>query len=63
MKLKEVVDRARPDILYQDVNLDQVDESTGLEFLAYYYNRAVEWGTEVVATYKCLDIFIYLYCK
>jgi alpha-L-fucosidase len=51
-KLKEVIDRARPDILYQDVNLDQVDERTGLEFLAYYYNRAAEWGTDVVATYK-----------
>jgi len=51
-KLKEVVDLARPDILYQDVNLDKLDESTGLEFLAHYYNRAAEWGAEVVATYK-----------
>ncbi|GAB3809804.1 alpha-L-fucosidase [Micromonospora zhanjiangensis] len=51
-KLKEVIDLARPDIIYQDVNLDQVDEATGLEFLAHYYNRALEWGTDVVATYK-----------
>jgi alpha-L-fucosidase len=51
-KLKEVVDLARPDIIYQDVNLDKVDESKSLEFLAYYYNRAAEWGTDVVATYK-----------
>jgi alpha-L-fucosidase len=51
-KIKEVVDRARPDILYQDVNLDKIDESAGLEFLAYYYNQAAEWGTDVVATYK-----------
>jgi alpha-L-fucosidase len=51
-KLKEVIDLARPDILWQDVNLDQVDESTGLDFLAYYYNRAAEWGADVVATYK-----------
>ena len=51
-KLKEVIDLARPDILYQDVNLDKIDESIVLEFLAYYYNRANEWGSEVVATYK-----------
>jgi alpha-L-fucosidase len=51
-KLREVVDLARPDLVYQDVNLDKIDESAGLEFLAYYYNRAAEWGAEVVATYK-----------
>jgi len=51
-KLKEVIDLARPDIIYQDVNLDKIDEPIVLEFLAYYYNRANEWGSEVVATYK-----------
>ena len=51
-RLKEVIDLARPDIIYQDVNLDKIDESAGLEFLAYYYNRAHEWGADVVATYK-----------
>ncbi len=51
-KLEEVIDLVRPDVIYQDVNLDKIDEAAGLEFLAYYYNRALEWGTEVVATYK-----------
>jgi alpha-L-fucosidase len=51
-KLKEVVDRARPDILWQDFNLDAVDEQQRLNFLAYYYNQAIDWGREVVATYK-----------
>lgn len=51
-KLEEVIDLVQPDILYQDVNLDKVDEATGLEFLAYYYNRAAESGAQVVATYK-----------
>ncbi|MFF5523213.1 alpha-L-fucosidase [Streptomyces coeruleorubidus] len=51
-KLKEVVDRARPDILWQDFNLDAVDERQLLNFLAYYYNQALGWGHEVVATYK-----------
>lgn len=51
-KLKEVIDRARPDILWQDFNLDAVDEQQRLNFLAYYYNQANSWGREVVATYK-----------
>ncbi|MFJ6556057.1 alpha-L-fucosidase [Streptomyces luteogriseus] len=51
-KLKEVVDRAQPDILWQDFNLDAVDEQQRLNFLAYYYNQAHSWGREVVATYK-----------
>ncbi|NUW33350.1 alpha-L-fucosidase [Nonomuraea sp. SMC257] len=51
-KLKEVVDKARPDILWQDFNLSRVDESRRLDFLSYYYNQANAWGKEVVATYK-----------
>ncbi|ANS70509.1 Alpha-L-fucosidase [Streptomyces lincolnensis] len=51
-KLKEVVDRAQPDILWQDFNLDAVDEQQRLNFLAYYYNQADSWGREVVTTYK-----------
>ncbi|WP_369167415.1 alpha-L-fucosidase [Streptomyces sp. R28] len=51
-KLKEVVDRAQPDILWQDFNLRAVDEQQRLNFLAYYYNQANSWGREVVATYK-----------
>ncbi|MET8980050.1 alpha-L-fucosidase [Streptomyces sp. NPDC004539] len=51
-KLKEVIDRARPDILWQDFKLDAVDETQRLNFLSYYYNQANAWGREVVATYK-----------
>ncbi|MET7779828.1 alpha-L-fucosidase [Streptomyces sp. NPDC005388] len=51
-KLKEVIDRAQPDILWQDWKLDAVDETQRLNFLAYYYNQANSWGREVVATYK-----------
>jgi alpha-L-fucosidase len=51
-KLKEVIDRAQPDILWQDFNLDAVDERQRLNFLSYYYNQADSWGREVVATYK-----------
>ncbi|MFD9113334.1 MULTISPECIES: alpha-L-fucosidase [Streptomyces] len=51
-KLKEVVDRSRPDILWQDWRLDHVDEKQRLNFLSYYFNQAGTWGKEVVATYK-----------
>jgi alpha-L-fucosidase len=65
-KLKEVVDRAQPDILWQDFSLDSpgyclndgpcaVGERQRLEFLAYYYNQAEKWGKDVVATYKHFD--------
>jgi alpha-L-fucosidase len=51
-KLKEVVDQAQPDILWEDFDLTKVDESKRLDFLSYYYNQANSWGREVVATYK-----------
>jgi alpha-L-fucosidase len=51
-KLKEVVDGYQPDILWQDFNLPAVDEAQRLKFLAYYYNQAVAWNKDVVATYK-----------
>jgi alpha-L-fucosidase len=51
-KLKEVVDLAKPDIIYQDVHLDQIAETQLLNFLSYYYNQSNSWGREVIATYK-----------
>ncbi|MGW4897101.1 alpha-L-fucosidase [Kitasatospora sp. NPDC004240] len=51
-KLREVIDHARPDILYQDFKLNTIGEQRRLDFLAYYYNRAESWGKEVVATFK-----------
>jgi alpha-L-fucosidase len=51
-KLREVIDGYQPDLLWQDFDLNLVDESRRLNFLAYYYNRAVAWNKDVVATYK-----------
>jgi len=51
-KLKELIDQYQPDIIWQDFNLSQISESQRLNFLAYYYNKGVDWGKEVVATYK-----------
>ena len=51
-KHREIIDKYRPDIIWQDFNLHELSEEVLLEFLAYYYNRAEEWGKEVVNTYK-----------
>jgi alpha-L-fucosidase len=51
-KHKEIIDNYKPDILWQDFNLHIISQSVLLEFLSYYYNKAAEWGKEVVATYK-----------
>ncbi|GGK74752.1 alpha-L-fucosidase [Sphaerisporangium melleum] len=66
-KLKEVVDEAKPDIIWQDFSLNSpgwcheatspcmVDEQQRLKFLAYYYNQAEKWNKEVVTTFKHFD--------
>ncbi|MEV6443343.1 alpha-L-fucosidase [Amycolatopsis sp. NPDC051716] len=65
-KLKEVIDRAQPDVLWQDFSLNSpgycinsgpcaVGERQRLEFLAYYYNQAEKWGKDVVSTFKHFD--------
>ncbi|MFC4531259.1 alpha-L-fucosidase [Sphaerisporangium dianthi] len=51
-KLKEVVDKYQPDMIWQDGGLYLVDEAKRLDFLSYYYNQANAWGKEVVAAYK-----------
>jgi alpha-L-fucosidase len=51
-KLIEVIDGYQPDLIYQDFDLSLVQESYRLQFLAYYYNKAVAWNKDVVATYK-----------
>jgi alpha-L-fucosidase len=51
-KILEVIDNFRPDVLWFDFGLGFVQEQYRKEFLAYYYNKAMEWDTEVVVTYK-----------
>lgn len=51
-KHKEIIDNYKPDVIWQDFNLPKISQPVLLEFLSYYYNKASEWGKEVVATYK-----------
>jgi len=51
-KHKEIIDAYRPDVIWQDFNLNHISQPVLLEFLAYYYNQATRWDREVVATYK-----------
>lgn len=51
-KLEEVIDGYEPDLIWHDFNLPQVGEDKRLEFLAYYFNRALAWEKDVVVTYK-----------
>lgn len=49
----EIVDRYRPRIIYFDWWIQHSAVKPWLKkFAAYYYNRAAEWGMEVVISYK-----------
>ena len=49
----EIVDKYRPSIMYFDWWIQRVELKPYLrKFIAYYYNRAFEWGKEVVINYK-----------
>ncbi|KPL14494.1 MAG: alpha-L-fucosidase [Bacteroides sp. SM23_62] len=52
----EVIDKYQPDLIYFDSKLNIIDSTYRLEFLSYYYNRALEWDREVVVTYKHHDL-------
>jgi len=51
-KEKELIDGYQPDYMWHDFNLAQVSETARLNYLAYYYNKGVEWGKDVVVSYN-----------
>ncbi|MBN2411220.1 alpha-L-fucosidase [candidate division KSB1 bacterium] len=55
-KLTEVIDKYHPDIMWFDTWLDEIPDSVKTEYLAHYFNRAHEWGKEVVVTFKQEDL-------
>ncbi|CAH0042109.1 unnamed protein product [Clonostachys rhizophaga] len=66
-KRREMLDHVQADIIWNDFALDSpgychggsdscaIGEQARLDFLAYYSNRGVEWGKEVLTTYKHFD--------
>ncbi len=53
MRTCEIVDRYKPKIVYFDWWIHHSAVKPYLKkFAAYYYNRAIEWGVEVVINYK-----------
>lgn len=55
-KIREVIDKYQPDLLWFDSRMGNIEESYRKGFLAYYYNRALEWKKEVAVTYKDKDL-------
>lgn len=55
-KTQECIDKYQPDMLWFDFGLQFVQEHYKRAMLAHYYNRAQEWGKEVVVTYKWHDL-------
>jgi len=51
-KLKEIIDGYQPDLIWQDLYLSPIPENLRLKFLAYYYNKGLEWNKDVVVTSK-----------
>ena len=48
----EVIDKYKPDLIWWDFGLGRIQEKYKKEVLAYYFNRAEEWGKEVEILYK-----------
>jgi alpha-L-fucosidase len=55
-KLKEVIDKYEPDIIWFDSWLDRIPEEHRMEFVAYYLNKAEELGKEVMICHKQQDL-------
>ena len=55
-KLKEVIDKYQPDIIWFDSWLDQIPEPYRQKFCAYYLNEAEKLGKEVVIVRKQDDL-------
>ncbi len=55
-KLKEVIDKYQPDIIWFDSWLDLIPEKIRQKFAAYYLNKAREWNKEVVIVRKQDDL-------
>ncbi len=51
-KLKEYIDVYQPDVLWFDWWLEEMSEEYRKKFLAYYYNKGIEWNKDVAVLFK-----------
>lgn len=51
-KIKEFIDVYQPDVIWFDWWLENMTEEIRTKFLAYYYNKGIEWNKEVAVCYK-----------
>ena len=52
-KVREVIDKYQPDYLWFDFGWHRPEfDPYKRELLSYYYNKSLEWGKEVVVSYK-----------
>ncbi len=54
-RLKEIIDKYDPDLVWFDNKMDIIGEDYRKEFLQYYYNHGLKNNQEVVSTYKFYD--------
>ncbi len=54
-RLKEVINKYNPDLVWFDNKMDVIGEDYRKAFLEYYYNHAHKNNQEVVSTYKFYD--------
>ena len=55
-KLIECIDKYQPDLIWHDSGLDSIERRNVREYLAYYFNKAEDWGEAVAVTYKQEDL-------
>lgn len=55
-KLKEVIDKYQPDLIWFDGSLDRMGEKSVLKFFTYYFNREKDWGKKVEVLFKGWDV-------
>jgi len=55
-KILEVIDQYHPDLLWFDGRMRNIGEDYRKNFLAYYYNKGVQWQRDVAVIYKGQDL-------